>query len=399
MTKIVRLTTEQELRAIHAESFINNTTKVNKVNDHSVLSGFIVGNAKTAKKALKDIALATSHLFPDDAVGNALDQVAADHGIADRFVSSQSSTFVRLAADAGTLYQAGVHTVFGNNNITFDLENDITIGSKGFDYVKVRSQTSGILANIDAYIINQVSPVPGGHIGVINEYGATGGRDNEQDDVFRRRIKEGPNILAKGTLSYITQAFINVNSNVLRVIFEGTDMSGKIVLAIATQNGIDLTAGELSDILVNSADFFSLTEINPIGTQTFGIVLKNVEYQFIDVDFRFELFDVTELDAIVKDIQVKFAKAVDFRFWDSSKSKVEADDLLEIVKNAKGVKYVPDTFFIPGEDIVIARTKLPRFRGFIARGLDSSILLNQTGTIDPVFYPNDDDTSFTATVL
>jgi hypothetical protein len=348
---------------------------------------------------LKDVALAVGHIFPDDAVDTALDQVAADHGVADRFGSSQSSTYVRLIAAVGTVYTSGTHTVFGNNNIIFDLQEDLTINSKGFGYVKIRSQTSGDLTNVDAYTINQVAPVPAGHIGVINEYRGTGGRDSEQDDVFRRRIKEGPNILAKGTISYITQAFIRVNPNVLRVIFEGIDTAGKIILSIVTQNGIDLTTGELNDILENSADFFSLTEINPIGTQSFGITLKNVEYQFIDVDFRFELFDILQLEAIVKDIQVKFAKAVDFRFWDSSKSKVEADDLLEIVKNAKGVKYVPDTFFIPSADIVIARTKLPRFRGFIARGLDGSILLNQTGTIDPVFYPNATDESFIATVL
>lgn len=399
MTKIVRLTTEQELEALHTEVFINTVPGVTKVTDHSVLRGLIRGNVKIGKKGLKDIALAISHLFPDSAFDTALDEVADNHGVAARLGAAQSSTFVRLIGDAGTVYQQGVHTVSDNKGNVFDLEDDVTIGSKGFDYVKVRSQQSGLSTNVDPYTIINISPTPAGHIGVINEYGSTGGRDAEDDDIFRQRIKEGPDILARGTLSYLTQAFIKVNPNVLRVIYEGVSQQGKVVLAILTVNGIDLTANELQIILEQSSQYFSLTELNPIGTTGVGVQLKNVEYYYIDTDMRVELFDNGQVDQTAIDIQQKFSKMVDFRFWDSSSRKIEWDDLLSIVKNTSNVKYVADAYFSPSIDITIPNNQFPRFRGFVMRDLDGAVLINQSGTIDPIFYPNEEDVSFSSTVL
>lgn len=396
---IIRITTEAELEALHTETLINSTVKVTKVTDHSVTRGLIRGNVRTGKKALKDIALAVSRLFPDLANGSTLDEVADDHGIAERFSATQSSTYVRLIATAGTIYQQGVHTVSDNKGNVFDFDDDITIGSKGYGYIKVRSQQSGSSSNVDPYTIVNISPVPAGHIGVINEYGAFTGRDIETDDVFRQRIKGGPNALSRGTLAYLTQAFMKVNPNVLRVIFEGINQQGKVVLSILTVNGIDLTQDELDTILNQAGNSFSLTELNPIGTTSYGVLLKNVEYYPIDISMRMELFVGSSFTDVVKNIQQKFAKYVDFRFWDSSSMKVEWDTLLSIVKNTDGVKYVLDAYFSPNVDVKIPPSKFPRFRGFIVYDLTGTVVINQASTIDPIFYPNEIDLDFALTVL
>lgn len=399
-SQILRLFTEKELEALHTETFFNESnSKVTKVSDHSVIKGLIRGNVRTAKKAIKDQALALSRLFIDTASGSSLDQVAQDHGIAPRFTAAQSSTYVRLIGEPGTIYQIGVNTLSDNKGNSFDLEEDITIGSKGYEYVKVRSQQAGTFTNSDPYTIVNISPAPVGHAGVINEYAATGGRDAEDDDVFRQRIKEGPDILARGTLSYLTQAFMKVNSNVLRVIYEGCDQNGKVRLAILTVNGIDLTEDELGLILEQAGQYFSLTELAPIGTNSYGVQLKNAEYYYIDVDIRMELFVGANFTDVVKEIQQKFSKYVDFRFWNSYVDKVEWDDLLTIVKGVEGVRHVSDSYFSPRVDITIPANKFPRFRGFIARDLQGSIITNQSGTIDPIFYPNEVDESFQQTVL
>lgn len=399
MSELVRLTSEKELRAIHGEALINNSTKVNKVSDNSVLSGIIAGNAKTAKKALKDLALSVSHRFPNTATGSNLDATADVFGIAPRLGASQSSTYIRLVAQVGTSYQQGVNTVSTNSGIVFDLEEDITIGSFGYGYVKVRSQESGAFTNVDAFTIVNVSPIPGGHIGVLNEYRTVGGRDVEQDDVFRQRIKEGSNILARGTIDYLTQVFIRTNPNVLRIVYQGVNPNGKISLSILTQNGINLTQVELDQLLQQGSSFFSLTELSPIGTNSFGIELQNVTYQPIDVAFRFELFDQSLFADTVRRIQIAFSKLVDYRFWDAGRNRVEFEELLEIVGNTENVKYVPDRFFLPRADVIIDRGKFPRFRGFEIRDLDGNIILNQSGTIQPVFFPNEVNTNFVLTVL
>lgn len=400
----IRLTSEVELQSIQKETIINRTTKVTKVSDNSVLAGVAAGNAKIAKKALKDIALAVSYLFPDSASGTALDQVADNHGIAGRLGSTQSSTYIRIIADPGTVYTQATHTFSGSNGIQFDLDDaTVTIGSKGYEYAKVRSQTTGSNTNVDPYTINVVTPTPVGHIGCLNEYVATGGRDTESDQAFRKRIKEGQNLLSQRTLDYLSQAFIRVNPDILSVNFEGIDQSGKVVLAVVTQNGMDLTANELTTLLSGTQNYYALTELAPIGNppEATAIVLKNVEYEPIDLDFRWELFDLAKLTDTVKQVQIQLSKYVDFRFWSAAtnRNRVEWDDILEIVKNVSNVKYVPDNFFNPNSDINIPANKLPRFRGFVARDLSGSVLVNQAGTIDPVFYPNEVNGSLVASVL
>jgi len=399
MNNIIRLTTETELEALHVETLINTTTKVTKVTDESVVRGLVRGNVKTAKKAVKDIALAVSHLFPDMAFDTALDTVADMLGISPRLTAAQSSTWVRMVGDPGTIYQQGVNTVSDNKGNVFDLEDDLTLGALGYDYVKVRSQQSGAYTNVDPYTIININPEPSGHIGVINEYAAIGGRDLEDDETFRQRIKEGPDALARGTLDYLTQAFIKVNSNVLRTIYNGVGQNGKVVLSILTVNGIDLTHDELQIILEQAGQYFSLTELSPIGMTSLGVELQNVTYYPIDCDFRLSLFDGADFDTVVKDIQQKFSKLVDFRFWNSSYQKIEWSDLLSIVKNVDGVKYVPDNYFSPFNDITVPRQQFPRFRGFIVRALDGTVLLNQSGTLQNVFYQNQPDVAFQNTVL
>ena len=394
---ITRLTPIEELKEIFVELMLNKTNKVTKISDDSVLGGTAFGIAKVGQRAIKDIALVESHLFPDSAFGQYLDQVAANNGIAPRFGAAQSSTYVRLVAAPGTQYIQGTHTFRGIAGIVFDLEESITIGSAGFAYAKVRSQGVGIDQNIDPLTLNQVTPIPIGHQYVINEYAATGGRNVESDPIFRRRIKEGPNILAKSTLAAIEQAFMKINPNVLRVFYQGINSAGKTVLAIATQNGINLSNSEL-DQLLDNARIFALTDSRPFGNNNSGVLLKNIQWQPIDISFRVELLPSYDPDVIRKEIQIKMAKELDYRYW-TSDSKVEWDNLLSIAKTNRGVRYVPDTYFFPNQDQAVDVNKLPRIRGFLMLDLNGNILSNTTGTLIPTFYPAEADFSFQQTVL
>lgn len=395
---IVRLTPISELKEIFIETLLTKTSKVTKVSNESVLSGVGFGIAKVGQRALKDIGIVESHLFPDSAFGSDLDTIAENNGIAPRFGASESSTFVRVVGDVGTVYTAGVNVISGSDGIDFDFEENITIGSAGFAYAKIRSKDSGSKTNVDPLTLTKVNPIPTGHDYVVNEYQATGGRDAEQDDVFRQRIKEGPNILAKGTIASLEQAFNKINNNVLRIFYQGINNNAQVVLAIATQNGINLTQAELDQLLDDGEQYFNLVDLRPVGNENFGILLKNIEYQSIDISFRVDLLTSFNPDSVRKDITAEFAKVLDFRFWVPG-SKVEWDDLLQIVKSTDGVRYVPDQFFFPNTDIEIDVNKLPRIRGFLMLDIDGNIISNLTGTLNPVFYPADPDFSFQQTVL
>lgn len=391
MAKITRLTDIEELRDIVVETFMNKSSKITKVSNNSVLSGISFGIAKVGQKALTEISAVEAGLFPDTATGNKLDFIASNFGIAPRYTESESSTYIRVTGTSGTIYTAGVQTVQGSQGIVFDLEEDLTLDDQGFGYIKVRSQEAGSETNVPPLSLNTINPIPSGHTNVINEYAATGGRDNEDDDSFRKRIKEGVNILAKGTISMLEQAFIKINNNVLKIFYQGLNSDGNVQLAIATQNGIALTTEELGELLEKGESMFSLADLRPHGVQSYGIELINIEFEPIDINYRVQLLDSVNPDDYRKAVQVRMSKALDFRTFESGVDFVEWDDLLSIAKNTRGAKYVPDQFFfINGgrNDVAIDPNKLPRVRSFVLFDLQGNIIVDLQGNLSPVFFPN-----------
>lgn len=393
-----RLSTVTELKQVVVETMLNNTTKISKISDNSVLNAIAFGIAKVSQKAIKDIALVEAHMMVDAAYGSQLDDIADAKGIATRFGAAMSSTYVRVVGDIGTTYLASTHTFTGSHGQLFDVETDTTIGDNGYAYVKIRSQNTGADQNVDSLTLVTVAPIPTGHDYSINEYAAFGGRDIEDDDVFKKRIKEGANLAATSTLSKMTQICNKINNNVLRVFYHGTNTQSQVILAISTHNGIDLTTPELNAIENRLQEFVAISDLKPFGSVTTNIELVNIVYQTIDVTFRVDILGSFDVDAVRKDIQVQFSKYLDFRFWSPNKN-VEWDELLSIVKNTIGVKSVPDTQFIPSTDIVIDENKLPRFRSFTMLDLQGNLISNVTGTLNPIYYPTRPDSSFQQTIL
>lgn len=396
---ITKLTSHEELVQIITETFFNKTDKITKVSKHSGLSGIFNATAKVGQKALQEVARSEANIFPDSAFGSQLDNIAERYGVAPRFGSSKSSTYIRIVADSNTTYTAGTQTFEApNESVTFDLEEDITIPDSGYAYAKVKSQTLGENNNVDALSITEVTPEPTGHNYVVNEYKADGGRDEESDQLFRRRIKEGPNILATGTLKMLEQAFMKINNDVLRVVNNGIDANGNVVLTVISQNGMDFTQSEFDTMLEEGEKFFALTELKPNGKNSYGIKLQNVDWFPIDISFRVQLLQNFTNDEVRKNIQIKYSKYLDIRKWESG-DIVQWDDLLGIAKRTEGIKYIPDQFFTPNNDIKIPINQIPRIRGFRMLDLDGNIIEDVQGNLNPQFYPNKADFNYQETVL
>lgn len=395
---LTRIHTIDELKEIFVETLLNKTDKVTKVSEGSVLNGIAYGAAKIGQKVTKDIAIIESHIFPDSAYGEYLDKIAKLRGVSQRKGKSESSVYVRLFGTPGTQYIPGIHTFHGNHGVVFDIENITIIPSFGYTYAKLRSQTQGLSTNVEPLSINKVSPIPTGHEYVINEYSAEGGRDVENDVLFRDRIKREINIIARETLSYLEQVFSKINPNVLRCFHYGFNSNNEVIIGIATVNGIDLTAIELNDLLVKSEKYLSLSELRPYGINNLGMTLRNVEWQPVDISFRVDTDPSYNIDDVRKRIQVNLSKEFDYRFWDWTKN-IEWDNLLEVVKNTEGVKYVADNHFYPQVDIKVNRFKLPRIRGFQMLDLEGNLISNFSGSLNPVYYPNNIDFYYQADLL
>jgi uncharacterized membrane protein len=376
------------LKNLWIELFLDKTNKVTNVADGSVLNAVAFGTAKVAQKAIKDIAITEAKIFPETATGEYLDKSAALFGVSPRKGALGSSTYVRVYADPGTIYNE-TNFFVNQNGIRFSVNESVTVGRSGYAYVSVRSVNQGLVTNVDANSIINVTPAPSGHIECTNEYMATGGRDSEDDETFRIRIMTNLNTLSKGTLEYYTQIFQNIDDRILKVLNVGLGEDGIFYLYLVSQNGILFTQDELETLLEKSKSYFGLFELNLEGNVV-GIQLKNAEWFFIGsergMDFRIEIDPSYDVATVRKNIQVALTKYLDFRFWEAGKI-VQWDDLLGIVKNAEGVKYVPDEYFFPYYDQEVPLNQLPRIKGFVMRNLEGIVLYDAGSELSPMFYP------------
>lgn len=383
------------LKSLFIELFLNKTDKVSDISDNSVVNATAFGVAKVGQKCLKDVAIVASRIFPDTASGSDLDVSARLFGVSPRKGALGSSTYVKVYADQGTVYRASDSVFVNQNGVRFLPEEDVTIGVNGYAYIKVRSAGTGSQTNVEPGTINTITGAPVGHKSCTNEYYAIGGRDSEDDETFRTRIRNNLNILSIGTREYFTQVFQNIDDRVLMFFNFGVNEEGKLQLALSTQNGVEFTDDELSDMLEKAAPYFPLSDRNKYG-DTVGVTLTNANWYIVGgqrgVDFMVDVSPNYDVNDVRLRIQVAITKYLDFRNWVPG-GKVEWDDLLSIVKNTEGVKYVQDSTFHPHVDEVVPVNALPRIRRFVMRNLNGEPIF-ESGSDDlvplsPIYYPSD----------
>ena len=376
------------LKNLWIEMFLNKTDRVSNIADGSVLNGVAYGTAKVAQKAIKDIAIVEAQIFPKSATGDYLDKSAALFGVSPRKEALGSSTYVRVFAEPGTHYEVGTKFI-SKNGVQFIVDQPFTVDKSGYGYISVRSVITGSATNVEANSITEVSPRPLTHIECTNEYAAIGGRDYEDDETFRNRIINYNNKLSTDTMEGWTQIFQDLDPRILKVMNVGLGEDGKTHIYLVTQNGSFFTDDELEELLTKATPYFGLTELDLQGN-TLGIVIENAKWMYVGgeegVDFRVELSPNAVIADVRKNIQIAMTKYLDFRFWEAGK-KVEWDDLLEVVKTAEGVKYVPDEFFFPYFDEEVPLNMLPRIKGFRMRDLEGNILYDSGSSLSNIFYP------------
>lgn len=387
------------LKSLWVETFLNKTDRVSDISDNSVLNGVAYANAKVAQKCLKDIAIVEAQVFPEMASGEYLDRAAQLFGVSPRQGALGSSTYVRVFTDGtqDVTYTAGTNTFVNNDGVRFQIEETVTIPAEvGYGYVKVRSESIGSFTNVDANTIVNIVPVPQGHLECTNEYFAEGGRDEEDDEMFRLRILNHQNIYSVATLEKLVQVFRNIDSRVLKIMYVGVEEDSYLHIQVVTQNGQDLTKEELDSLLEQATPYFGIGDLIVSGG-IMGIVLENATWYEVGgdtgIDFRCELVPGYEVATVRKNIQIGLSKYLDFRYWEAGQ-KVEWDDLLEIVKNTEGVKYVSSEWFRPNTDETVSEFMLPRVKKFRMRDMNGIIMLDEGTDFEmsfddfaPVYYP------------
>ena len=382
--------TISNLKNLWIETFLNKTDKVTDITDNSVLNAVAFACAKVAQKTLKDIAIVEAQIFPETASGEYLDRAAVLYGVPARYGALGSSTYVRVYVSATTTYERGVHVFTSVDGVRFPVEETITIdGNVGYGYVKVRSEAVGAFTNVAANSILSVTPVPDGHVECTNEYYAIGGRDEESDEMFRRRILNHQNVHAVATIEKLTQIMQEYDNRILKIMYVGIMEDSFLHIQVATQNGQSLNSSELQTLLDKISPYFGIGDMI-INGRLMGIKLENVQWYEVGgedgVDFRCEIEAGYDVATVRKNIQVGMTKYLDFRYWEAG-SKVEWDDLLDIVKSTEGVRYVASEYFKPNLDEVVPEFMLPRIKKFIMRDLNGGVLYDESTEFSSVFYP------------
>ncbi len=227
-----------------------------------------------------------------------------------------------------------------------------------------------------------------------------GGRDLEDDTLFRIRIKESVNELARGTLAYLEQVFMKINPRVLRLHKGGVASDGRYNLIVIPTNGQDFTEDEFNELLLHSEEYLTLTELMSRADNITGyaIQLLNVDWLFIDVDFRVDINPAYNFDEVRTSMQIQTQKLFDYRFWKYG-DKVEWENMLYAIRNTEGVRYLPDTHFVPRNDINVPTYRFPRVRGWKMRDLNGNVIYDNNATLLDFYYPNEIDDNFQSSVI
>lgn len=383
-----RISTIVELKKVFLEILFSKTDKVSKVSSTSNTNAIAYANAKISQKALKDIAILESQLFPEYATGDTLLLVAQRYGIFARLGQCGSSVFIYLYGTPGTIYNAAVNTFISTEGITYKLDNNVTIPECKYIYVKASSIEIGESTNSSALSIVTCLLPPTGHIFCTNTFSATGGRNEESDEELLHRIQNVHNIFAIKTLDYLTQIALRGGYNILKFVHLGIS-HGKTRLGVVTQNASSLSDIDLNGLLVYLQPYFSLADIaSEINSK---VILENVYYTPIDIDMKLEfLSDLYTIDEIYSNLQRKLVDYIDFRYWDND-VEVKWDEVLNLVRNTEGVTYVPYADFkINGgaNNIKLSEKIFPKFRSFLLYDKNGSILINSGSTTNSVVYYN-----------
>ena len=399
ITKIIPVDT---LKQIFVEILLNKTDKISDISNESVLNGIAYGCSKLAQRLLVNQGVVEGHLFPDTAYGDYLDDIALSRGIAPRFKSFGSTTYIRVQAAEGTIYSAGT-TFLSSNGIQFRSTDEYVVGRDGYGYIKVNSIQGGATSNVDALTINTINNAPSGHIACTNEYAATGGRDDESDDDFRIRIKASANQLSRNTMAYLEQIFMKINPKVLRLHRGGVDEDGRICLIVVSINGQNFDTDEFNELLSQSEEYLSLNELMRQTDNGFALHLVNPNWYPVDIDFRCDIDPSYDQSLVRRNMQIAVSKLFDYRYWNTN-GKIEWENILYAIKNTEGVRYVSDAFFLPHNDINLTNYRLPRVRGFVIRNMDGGVLSDNYGITSQFeytdyFFPNTPDTNFQQSVL
>ena len=360
-----RLFTQEELNNAFSKVFLGVTDKVTKVSANSVLSGLTNAFSSLVQKSLKENALVESYLDPDQATGERLDQVALQRGLGGRqAVPLGSSVYLRLEADAGTQYTTD-HSFTGSHGVVFRLQENYTMNNRRFAYRLATTESTGEGTNVQPFTILQLQEMLEGHVSVVNDVRAFGGRDAENDDQLRWRIRNYGNIAAISSIMKLSIFANSINNNVFRLFHLRNSVRG-VVLGVITHSGVPLSDEDLTSLREQ------LIEFSAINDST--LELENTQPTALFISARVALSIEMNYEALLNRLQINFEDLFRGYLYSGVGQNIDPTTLQNILYRETAITSVSSTGFQPSNSFFVPVGIPLRLAGMELRSLEGDIL-------------------------
>lgn len=192
--------------------------------------------------------------FPEWSAGEFLDKLGANVGLTRKAATVAEAT-VQITGTAGTLIEAGflfsTAATAISENVEFETLEDVVLDENGEGEVAVRCTQAGMIGNVSAQSITlMVDPLEDIE-SVTNALAATGGTDEEDDDVFRQRImdreRDNDSSFVGCDADYKRWA-LEINGVGTAIVVPEWDGPGTVKLIVMDSNGAPATATIIANV-------------------------------------------------------------------------------------------------------------------------------------------------------
>lgn len=244
--------------------------------------------------------------FPEWSAGEFLDKLGANVGLTRKAATVAEAT-VQITGTAGTLIEAGflfsTAATAISENVEFETLEDVVLDEDGNGEAAVRCTEAGIIGNVSADSITlMVEPLEDIE-SVTNALAASGGTDEESDDVFRQRImdreRDNDSSFVGCDADYKRWA-LEINGVGTAIVVPEWDGPGTVKLIVMDSTGAPATATIIQNVynyIISPED--RQMRLAPIGA-TLTVVTASVMGLTITADI------VKEVDAELADITAAF---------------------------------------------------------------------------------------------
>ena len=325
-----------------------------------VVRGLFSAISRVASEFYYNLNKTKRTLFEQTATGEDLDWLGEKKGLTRGGVT-KSSVVITFSGPSTTIIPTGT-ILLAEDDLEFTTKNEITLGTQNpsiqrplknillGDVAIAECSTEGTIGNIGIKkIISLKTPITG--VTVTNYVPATGGAEEESDDVFRKRIINQINLLNQGTHSFYEQCAKEADSTVLCATTKYNVINSSIELYVVK----------------NSLAEYLEAELNAIGEYVaekhramMGINVYNGDTKGIEIEAYFRLIS-GDFDEIYSEAAAKLSGLIDPGLVGFG-AKIRFHEIYSILFNISGIELQTNSVLMNGgiSDIVCGEKEIPR---------------------------------------